>query len=197
VGALVVTGGPANEPSLQRLADAIEAVPADAVLVLPNHEDIAPVALEAAESSTKEVLVVETLSIPSGLTAATVFNPLSDVEENATGIREAVKSSGWGELSRADDDAHTPTGAARRGDWIGTVRGVVVSVQGSATEAAGDVGRLLGHQDADVVTLIVGGDAAPGEREAVETALREALPDLELQVLVGGQPGSPFVIGIE
>jgi DAK2 domain fusion protein YloV len=197
LGALVVTGGPANEPSLQRLADAIEAVPADAVLVLPNHENIAPVALEAAESSTKEVLVVETLSIPSGLTAATVFNPLSDVEENATAIREAVKSSGWGELSRADDDAHTPTGSARRGDWIGTVRGVVVSVQGSATEAAGDVGRLLGHQDADVVTLIVGADAAPGEREAVETALREALPDLELQVLVGGQPGSPFVIGIE
>jgi hypothetical protein len=145
----------------------------------------------------KEVLVIETLSVPSGLTAATVFNPLSGVEENATAIREAVKGSAWGELSRADDDASTPAGSARRGDWIGTVRGVVVSVQGSAAHAARDVGRLLGHQEADVVTLIAGAGTSPAERRTVEESIAEALPGLDLEVLDGGQPRIPYLIGVE
>jgi uncharacterized protein len=197
LGARVVTGGPGNEPSLEELSEAIDAVPANAVLVLPNNEELAPVAHSAAEGSTKKVLVVEAPSIPSGLAAATVFNPLSALEENATAIREAVKGSGWAHLSRADDDANTPAGSARRGDWIGAVGGEVVSVGASPTEVAGAVGRCLMREDAEVVTLIVGVDASWEERQAVQAALAEALSGLDLEVLDGGQPRPPFLIGVE
>jgi uncharacterized protein len=197
LGARVVTGGPGNEPSLEQLSEAIDAVPADAVLVLPNNEDIAPIAHSAAEGSTKDVLVVEAPSIPSGLAAATVFNPLSALEENATAIREAVKGSGWGELSQADGDASTSAGSARRGDWIGAVGGEVVSVGASPTEVTGAVGRCLMREDAEVVTLIVGVNASSEERQAVQAALAEALSGLDLEVLDGGQPRPPFLIGVE
>ena len=67
----------------------------------------------------------------------------------------------------------------------------------SLPACTGDVGRRLAGDDAEVVTLIVGADATPEERDTVRAALEEALPGLDLQVLEGGQPRYPFLIGVE
>ncbi|HYT80598.1 MAG TPA: DAK2 domain-containing protein [Actinomycetota bacterium] len=197
LGALVVGGGPGNNPSVGDLIKAIESAPAGAVMVLPNHENVAPATQKAAVEVTKDVRVVQSLSIPSGLAAATVFSPLAQVDENARAMEEAAEACRWGELVRAERDAQTPAGSVQRGDWIGTNRGQVVSVNKSLSACTGDVGRCLAGDDAEVVTLIVGADATPKERDTVRAALEEALPGLELQVLEGGQPRYPFLIGVE
>jgi uncharacterized protein len=197
LGALIVNGGPGNNPSVGDLVEAVEAAPADAVMVLPNHGNVIPAARKAAAESIKDVLVVPTASVPSGLAAATVFNPMAPAGENERGMREAAEACGWGELVRAERDAQTPAGSVRRGDWIGTVRDEVVSAGESLPDCAGRVGRRLAQDDHEVVTLIVGAGATGEDRQAVADALGEALPGLDLQVLDGGQPRHPFLIGAE
>jgi hypothetical protein len=197
LGALVVRGGPGNNPSVGDLVEAIEAAPAGEVIVLPNHENVVPAAQKAAAEVAKDVRVVPSPSIPAGLAAATVFSPLAQMDENAQAMEEAAHACGWGELVRAERDAQTPAGSVRRGDWIGTIRGQVASVGESLSASARHVGRGLAEEAAEVVTLIVGADVMQEEREAVRAALEEALPGLELQVLDGGQPRRPFLVGVE
>ncbi|HEV8420580.1 MAG TPA: hypothetical protein VGR13_04425, partial [Actinomycetota bacterium] len=197
LGAVIVKGGPGNNPSVGDLIDAIEAIPADPVIVLPNHGNVIPAAQKAAAESTKEVLVVPCESVPSRLAAATVFNPTAPLDENVRAMREAAEACGWGELVRAERDSKTPAGSVRRGDWIGTIRGEAVSVGESLSASAGRVGRGLAEENHEVVTLIVGAGASVEDRQAVVDALEKALPGLDVQVLDGGQPRYPFLIGVE
>jgi hypothetical protein len=197
LGALVVRGGPGNDPSVGELVEAIGAAPADAVIVLPNHKNVVPVARKAAAEVTKDARVVMSPSIPSGLAAATVFNPLAPVDENARAMEEAADSCAWAELVLAGRDTGTPAGSVQPGDWIGTIRGEVASVNGSLATCTEEVGRYLAEEEAEVVTLIVGADATAEDRETVRAVLEGVLPGLDHQVLDGGQSRYPFMIGVE
>jgi DAK2 domain fusion protein YloV len=197
LGAVVVPGGPGNNPSVSGLVEAIAAAPADAVIVLPNHENVAPAARRAAAETAKDVVVVATLSVPSGLAAATVFNPMASLGENARTMEKASVACGWGELVRAEREADTPSGRVTLGDWMATAGGRVVWASPSIPECAKHLARALDRADVEVVTLIVGADASDDEREAVGGALREVFAGADVQVLDGGQPRHPFLIGVE
>jgi fatty acid kinase len=193
----VVGGGPGNDPSVDRLVEGIEGAAAEAVIVLANHESVVPLAETAAARATKVVRIVASPSIPSGLAAATAFNPLAEAEENVPGMKEAAEACGWGEVARADRGARTSAGPVGRGDWVGTVRGEVVSAGGSPCACGVEVVRRLAAEDAELITVIVGAQASPDERQALQGALEQAFPGLEVQVLDGGQPRDPFLIGVE
>jgi DAK2 domain fusion protein YloV len=197
LGAIVVPGGPGNNPSVGDLATAIEAAPANDVVVLPNHRNIVPAAERAATGSWKRVRVVATLSIPSGLSAAAAFNPMAALDQNAGSMDQAASGSTWGEVARAERDAETPSGKVRAGEWLGLVGGAAVSVGKGVDETAVDVSRRLVDDDSEILTLVAGVDATAVERRTVETSLRQAFPELDVQVVLGDQPRYPFLIGVE
>ncbi len=197
LGAIVVPGGPGNNPSVGDLVTAIQVAPADDVLVLPNHQNIVPSAELAVEESWKRARVVPALSIPAGLAAAAAFNSTLALEENARSMDLAASGCRWGEVGRAERDADTPVGAVRRGEWLGLVDGTAVSVGASGAEAAVEVSRRLAGEESEILTLVTGLDATEAERQAVDAALRRAFPGLDVQIVLGGQPRYPFLIGVE
>ena len=197
LGAVVVIGGPGNNPSVEQVMRAIDAAPADAVLVLPNHRNVIPATERAAAQSSKKVVVLPSRSLASGLSAAAAFNPAVDADENTRALKEALSLSSSAELARAERDATTPVGAVRSGDWIATVEGEVVYSGPSLEDAAAVVGRRMGGEDAELLTLIVGADVRDEEEQRVRTTLARSLPQLRLEVLSGGQPRHPFLIGVE
>jgi DAK2 domain fusion protein YloV len=210
LGASVVVGGPGNNPAVADLVRAIRAAPSSSVLVLPNHRNVVPAAERAAGEVSKDVTVVPARSIPAGIAAAAVFNPNATSEENAEALRAAAAGCGSGEVVQAERDADTPTGAVRRGAWLGMAEGRAVSVglAGSPSEAASawavgpgapavEVVRHLAREDSGVVTLVVGDGAGAEERSQVEAAIRETFPGLDVEIVDGGQPRFPFLIGVE
>ena len=197
LGAVVVTGGPGNDPAVSDLLAAIEAAPADHVLVLPNHPNVLPTAARAVGETTRRAEVVTTASLMAGLAAATAFNPTAPAEDNAAAMKEAVDRMRSGELARAERDAVTPVGPVRPGQWLGVAEGETVIVADTAAEAAVAVAGRLAGRDAELLTLIVGAGIGVDVRPAVEAALRGAFPELMVEVLDGGQPRNPFHIGIE
>jgi fatty acid kinase len=197
LGALVVRGGPGNNPSVGELAEAIEAAPADAVILLPNHANAVPATEQAAAQTTKEVRVIKSPSIPSGLAAATAFNPMVEPGKNLPAMEEAVQACGWGEMARAERDATTPAGPVPRGGWIGAARGEVVSVGGAAADCARRIVQGLAGDDGELITLVAGTAASAEDRKAVEEEMRRAFPALDVQMLDGGQPRYAFLIGVE
>jgi dihydroxyacetone kinase-like predicted kinase len=183
LGAVVVT-------SVSELASAIDLAPAGAVVLLPNHPGFATAAGIAAAESSKEAIVVGSRSMPAGIAAAAAFNPNSSLLVNSAAMEAALRLCRSGELVR--------TSEADGGYWLGMVDGEPVSSATTVIEAAAEVvRRLQPTQGAELVTIVVGKDALPGDRERVQDGLRRRFPSLRLEIVDGGQPGSPYLIGVE
>ncbi len=102
-----------------------------------------------------------------------------------------------GEVTRAVRAATTPAGEIAEGDWLGVVAGDVAVVAEECVAAALAVlGHLVGD-DAEVVTIFTGSDADEEATSAVLAGLAAAHPDVEVEVVSGGQPLYPYLFGVE
>ena len=196
LGAVVVRGGRGSPTSADELIAAIESADAAAVVVLPNCGEVLPVAERAASQSAKEVHVVRAGTVPSGLAAAAAFNPFGSMEENAKAMEEAALACRSGELVKTEDEDRMRTANAGTYRWAGFAEGEAVAIGDDAATMAVEVVRRLTRPESELVTLVVGNDGEK-DRPAVEDALRRAFGGLDLQVVEGGQPQPPFLIGVE
>ncbi len=142
---LVVSGGQTMNPSTQDLADAIERVQAQKVIVLPNNKNIVMAAQAAASVSTKPVVVVATTAVPQAFSAMLAYDGSSDdLDEIASAMTEAAGMVRSGEVTTAVKDAKGKVGAIKSGQVIG--------ISDHEIEVVGD--------DVNTVALRTG-DAAP------------------------------------
>jgi len=76
------------------------------------------------------------------------------------------------------------------------IEGEPVSIGSSPVDLAVNLARRLARPESELITLVVGRDAAT-DHAAVEQALRRSFAELDLHVVEGGQPRYPFLIGVE
>ena len=192
-----VAGGQSMNPSTAQILEVVESVPSDEVVLLPNNDNIRPVAMQVGELSTKTVRVVPTSGIVEGFAALLEYDPEAGAVDNAASMAESARRVVAGEVTRAVRDATGPAGPIHSGDWMGLSRDGVEVVGDSVAEATcGLLGKLL-HDDHELVTLIEGEGSGPGETRRVTEWLAEHRPDIAVEVHHGGQPLYPFLVSIE
>ncbi len=193
----LVAGGQSMNPSTAQILEVVESVPSAEVVLLPNNDNIQPVAMQVCELATKTVRVVPTSGIVEGFAALLEYDPETGAPENAAAMAESARRVVAGEVTRAVRDAAGPAGPIHTGDWMGLSRDGVEVVGESVTEATcGLLGKLL-HDDHELVTLIEGEGIGAGETRRVTQWLAEHRPDVAVEVHHGGQPLYPFLISIE
>ena len=97
----IVTGGQSMNPSTAQLIEAVEAAPADEVVILPNNKNIVPVAEQVADHTTKVVRVVATTGIAEGCAALVAYDPEASADDNVSAMKEAAANVVAGEVTRA------------------------------------------------------------------------------------------------
>ncbi len=193
----VVTGGQTMNPSTAELLAAVEALPADGVVILPNNKNIIPVAEQVNEQSSKDVTVVPTRSIVGGMSALFAYDPEADLGTNVAGMQESLAHLVQGEVTRAVRDTTAEGFEINDGDWLGLAQGKIVAVEPDAIAAAAGVIDSLATEDHEICTLVVGEDSNVGEAATLVAQIELSHPDLEVEVHTGGQPLYPFIIGME
>ncbi|HZU21124.1 MAG TPA: DAK2 domain-containing protein [Gaiellaceae bacterium] len=194
-GALVVDGGATMNPSTADLLAAIERAASAEVVVLPNDANVIMSAEQAAGASAKEVLVVPTRSIQAGLAAVVSFDPGASAAENAAAMAETVAEVATGAVAVASRGIQLDGVAVERGEWLGLAEGEPVAGGGSFDAVAAAVLQRLLEEPRDVLTLLTG-EGAP-VLDALLAQIRDAHPDLELDVHDGGQPHYPLLLAAE
>lgn len=220
----MVVGGQTMNPSVGDLLGVVEAVPAQTVVILPNNKNVAPAAEEVDALTTKAVHVVPTRSIPQGIAALLAYTIEGDPADVAAAMTGAAEDVRTGELTRAVRDARTPAGAIAKGDWLGLIDGRVEVIAGTGrlVRILDRLRRLLDGRDrdsqrtrdalqralvrlladvvdeqAEVVTIITGEGADPEVTAAGRAWLEEQRPGVGIDVIDGGQPLYPYLIGAE
>jgi hypothetical protein len=92
----------------------------------------------------------------------------------------------------------TPVGACVEGDWLGIIGGEVALVEHELAPAATRVMDALVANDAEMITIFTGNDAAGAATTAALVAhLADGHPAVEVSVIDGGQPLYPYMFGVE
>ena len=192
-----LSGGPSMNPSTAEILEAVEAVPADEVVVLPNDKNVVAVSEAVDGLTAKTVRVVPTRSVPEGLAAVLAFDPEVGVDENVGTMAEAASHVVWGEVTQAVRASSCEVGPIEEGAWLGISPDGIEVVASTVVDATtGLLARLVGP-DHEVVTVIEGDGAAPDDTRAVGDWLAEHHPDVGVEVHRGGQPFYPYLLSVE
>jgi DAK2 domain fusion protein YloV len=192
---LVIEGGATMNPSTAEIVAAIDAVPAPAVIVLPNDSNVRLAAEQAAELTAKDVRIVPSTSIQAGFAAAVSFVATNGIDDNEEVMRDALASVATGEVTVASRDAQLNGVVVRKGAFLGLANGEAVASDDALEDVLLAVlERTLApeHERLDVIV----GEGAPSA-EAVRAVIHAAHPTIDVEVHDGGQPHYPVLVVAE
>jgi DAK2 domain fusion protein YloV len=193
--ARVVDGGRTMNPATAEILAAVEAAPAGAVIVLPNNANVVLSAEQAAAHSSKDVRVLPTVSLQSGLAAMVAFDPDAGAGDNADAMEEAMHAVATGAVTVASRDVELAGLVVRSGAFLGLADGEPVAGGDSFDDVAAAVVERLLAGEREVLTLLTG--AEEPQLDALIARIGEAHPQVELEVHEGGQPHYPLLVSAE
>ena len=194
----VVSGGQTMNPSTKELLDAVNAVNADSVIILPNNSNIIMASQSCAEVSEKPCMVVPTKSVPEAFSALFAFDEDASLEENVQAMTEAREEVKTGEVTTAVKDSKDVHGnPIHDGDVIGIAAGELEVVSDSIEDAVMRVLEVLEADDADTLTILAGEDYPNSKLEALCAQIEEQYEDLEIDSHRGEQPLYPIILSVE
>lgn len=193
----IVPGGQTMNPSTEDVLNAIAAVNAETIYILPNNKNIFMVSDRAAELTTdKKVIVIPSAHFTQGLSAMMVFDESADAEANAEAMKEALTTVTTLSLTHAVRDAEIDGLNIKDGQVLGLLDGKV-KVAADSDFAAVEALRALLDVEPSFLSVYCGEDAVAEETARIEAFLAEAYPTAEVMVVEGGQPLYDYVISVE
>jgi DAK2 domain fusion protein YloV len=193
----VVAGGQTMNPSTQELLKAVESVPSDKVILLPNNPNIVLSAEQARALSTKSMAIVPAETIPQGVSALLAFNNEADLEANVVAMKEAMSAVRTVEVTRAVRSAKFGDHVMKNGDAIAFLDGELAGVGGHIPRLVNEVLSQIELSRCEVVTVYYGADTGDAEAEAIAEALRREHPHLNVEAIHSGQPHYNYIISVE
>ena len=199
-GAQTVISGPGRRASAGQLLDAVRGTSAPVVLLLPNDKDTVMAAEAAAAAATndgQQVHVIPARTAVQGLAAMAVFDPTLSVHHNVVSMTAAVTGTAHGAVTIASKEALTSGGHCHPGDALGIVGGDIVIVGDDLVVVATQVLDRLLNAGGELVSLVVGDQVPPGLVDAVRHHVHRGWPGAQVEVIDGGQPHYPLLVGVE
>lgn len=195
----IVRGGQTSNPSTEDIAAAIMATPARNVFVLPNNKNI----IMAAEQATKlindrKVIVLQSRTVPQGISAMIAFDPSADVNENSVNMTSALDNVGTGAVTFAVRDSEFDDKKIKKGDILAMENGKLALVERDVKRALVKITKKLVKSDSSYITVIYGSDVTDDDaREAYELLKSKLDSDLEIVLVNGGQPIYYYIVSVE
>ncbi len=192
----VIHGGQTMNPSTQDIMDGVNSTPAECVYVLPNNKNIYLVAVQAAKLiKDKKVVVLNTRSVPQGLSAMIAFNPDGSEEENLSAMEEAIGRVKSMSVTHAIRDTVIEGAKIENGQSLGMLEG---NIDCACDTSLACIENLSAHmKDATYIMLFYGSDVSEEEASRAECAIRDRVADAEVALIPGGQPIYDYIISAE
>lgn len=196
---VVVSGGQTMNPSTDDILNAVKATPAKTVFVLPNNKNIIMAAEQAARlAEGRKVVVLQTKTIPQGISAMLMFDEEADADKNALAMTQAAESVQTALVTFAARDSEVEGVPVKKGEIMGLCNGKIRFVGADKVDIAFKAAsKLIKKYQGEIVTLIYGEESAEEEAEALKQRLEEKFSDLEISIVNGGQPIYYFIISVE
>jgi len=196
--AAIVPGGQTMNPSVQEILQAVESVPSQKVILLPNNKNIILAVSQVPSLTSKEVAVVPTRTVPQGIAALIAFNYEGGMEENVQAMEEAVATVKTVEITEAARSTQLQGLKIKKGQAIAIVDDEKLVAAGDNTaEVFFEALDKAGIESAEVVTVYYGTDVEATQAEQVIQKIRDNHPEKQVEMVSGGQPHYRYIVSLE
>jgi DAK2 domain fusion protein YloV len=194
----VISGGQTMNPSTKDIVEAIETLPTDKVVLLPNNKNIFMAAEQAAgRVNGKTVQVIPTRTIPQGISALLALDPHGEMDEVVASMVESSGMVETGEVTMATRDSRVNGIKVRKGQMIGLHNDDLTVVGNDVPSVVADLLGEMEIDDLELITLYYGADIDPSEAQILTEHLRNEYPDHEIELREGGQPHYYYILSVE
>jgi len=195
---IIVKGGQTMNPATEDILKAIQSTPANTVFVLPNNKNIIMAAEQAVKLTDKNVCVLQTRTIPQGISAMMAFDDGLDLAENRIAMTKAFESVSTGLITFAARDSDFEGHAIKQGEILALDEGKLSFTAKEINAAALKLIRRILKSDSSYVTVIYGSDVSEDKIEKLQQLLEAKLSDkIEVITVNGGQPVYYYIISVE
>jgi dihydroxyacetone kinase-like predicted kinase len=193
----IVPGGQTMNPSTEELLDAVNAVPSQKVILLPNNNNVTLSARQVINLTEKEIYIVPTDTMPQGIAALIGFNFSADFETNCKVMTEAAQSIRTAEITTAVRSVQLGPVRVREGDYIGIVNGHLAIAEQDMTHVIDETLKRLKIEQLEIITRYFGEGISEQAAEELARRIKSQYSQLEIQVIDGGQAHYAYIISAE
>jgi len=193
----IISGGQTMNPSTEDFVKAVEELNARNIIILPNNKNILMAAQSAAEVIDQPAAVVETKTIPQGLTSLLAFDVSKSIEENYERMSASLGDVVSGSVTTAVRDTTIDGLEIHENDNLGMVDGKIVVSNPDMMETLEETFAHMLDEDSEIVTIYVGEDGSEELANELAQALAEKYEDVEVEIHQGGQPVYPYLFSVE
>lgn len=194
----VVRGGQTMNPSTEDILEAIGQTPANNVFVLPNNKNIIMAAEQAVSLADRNVCVLQSRSIPQGITALMNFDPGADFVTNRSNMTDALDRVQSGQITFAVRDSEYDGHKIKQGEILAMDNGKIVFTEKDVTKALVKLTKRLVNNSSSFITVMYGSDVSDEAANAAYEQLRARISDsIDINLVNGGQPVYYYIISVE
>lgn len=197
---VVVSGGQTMNPSTDDILNAVMATPAKTIFVLPNNKNIIMAAEQAIPlAEGREVRVLQTKTIPQGISAMLMFDESADADENQMAMMEAAENVSTAQVTFAARDSEIDGEPIKQGEIMGLCNGKIKFTGTDIVDIAyKSTVKVFKRAQSSIITLIYGEGISEEQALAVKEKLENKYSDeVEISIVNGGQPIYYFIISVE
>ena len=193
----IIRGGETMNPSVQELLHAVQTVPTNEVIILPNNSDVIATARQVCDITTKKAAVVPTKTIVQGITALVAFNYESDFDININNMTEGISGVRTGQIATAIRSMQHKDLKITEGQFIGFVNEELSVSEYTIEDTMQKLIDMMDLDSGEILTVYYGRDIDRADAEKLFDPVRSQYPELEIEIIFGGQPHYHYLISLE
>ncbi len=193
----IVRGGQTMNPSTDDILSAIMATPAETVFVLPNNKNIIMAAEQAVKLADRKVCVLQSKTIPQGITAMMNFDPGADFDTNRLNMTKSIDNVSTGLVTFAARDSDFEGHNIKQGEILALDNGRLSFTEKDVSKAVYKLVKRLADGGTSFITLIHGADVSEDKAQELYEQVNAKFGNAEVMLINGGQPVYYYIISVE
>lgn len=194
----VIAGGQTMNPSTEEIVGAIDGLPTDKIVVLPNNKNIVMSAQQAtAISKGKNAVVVPSATIPQGLAAMLALDPYGNLDDVVSNMTAAMSSVETGEVTTATRDVSLDGVTVKAGQIIGLHNDVLRVCGDHVERVVLDLLETMGAKDLELLTFYYGAGVKRVEAERLIGEVAAVYSGHQIELQEGSQAHYFYIISAE
>ena len=194
----VIEGGQTMNPSTESFVEAIKAVNAENVIIIPNNGNVVMAAKQAASlvsGSNVEVLPAKTIA--QGFASLVNYNPEGSLEENVSAMTEQIEHVKTGELTYSIRDTEIKGVKISSGDFMGIADGEIVVSTKDKCDCLKSLIEHIVDDESELVTVFVGNEVSEEEASKVSDYILSINDAIDVEIIEGKQDIYSYIVSVE
>ena len=193
----IISGGQTMNPSTQDILEAVNKVPSETVIVLPNNKNIIMAAEQVNDLTPKNVVVIPSKTVPQGVTGMLNFNPEGSVEENVEALTQALDMVETMQITYAARNSDFDGYDIHEGDYLALYGSKLFGTDKDIRVLLKSLAETVRENGKEYVTIYYGEDVQEQDAQIAADIFSQVCPDADVNLLHGGQPVYYYLISAE